>query len=195
MRSAACQSTPSWPTDLSERKGIAPPVMVNDTEDLYLQGQFVAGLKTLYHSLALNYFDTYYHLHNWRSKSTHIYPLADGCQYFSHQKCQWGLFFSEDYHQASLTAANLKDLVTLNKRLPNYQVIWLIIPNKSSIYQRKIDASFWSDLAAQRLGPDLYSFFQTQKAHVIDLYAPNDTHLSINGYRSLGLMTLESLKK
>lgn len=76
-----------------------------------------------------------------------------------------------------------------------YQVTWLIIPNKSSVYHRGVDEKFWQELETKNLGPNLLNNFRKEKYNIKDLYKPNDTHLSNQGYTELGKITYQFLSK
>ena len=170
------------------------PATINLSPKFNIQGQFVAGLETIVHTAAIRVNPTYTKMHNYRSKGTQIHPIDNGCDYFSNQLCQFGLFFHEDYEQASLSSQTLQYLETINKRLNTYQVTWAIVPNKSSIYQREVSEQFWIDLNKKKLGPNLYNSMQHEKSNIKDMYAPNDTHLSTAGYLFLGQEIQSSLK-
>ncbi len=161
----------------------------NNLQIINLSGQFIAGLQTILHSINLGWIPNYPNIHNYNSKSTHIYPLENGCQVFSHQRCNYGLFFHEDYQQDELNQETIQQIQHLNQRinhLKKYEVTWVIIPNKSTIYQRVISGNFWDILEKYHLGPNLYSHLKEKSIKVIDLYLPNDTHFSNTGYLILG---------
>lgn len=167
----------------------------NKQQTINLNGQFIAGLQTIFHSLSLEWIPNYPNFHNYNSKSTHIYPLEKGCQVFSHKHCNYGLFFYEDYQQDELNKKTIKQINLLNKRINHgdqYEITWVIIPNKSSIYQRFISGKFWDVLEKYNLGPNLYSYLKDKSTKVIDLYQPNDTHFSNTGYLILGDKLLNS---
>ena len=171
------------------------PAFINPSPQFNIQGQFIAGLETILHSAAIRLSDSYTTVHNYRSKGTRIHPIQNGCEYFSHQLCQYGLFFHEDYEQPALSSQTLANLEIINQRLKGFKVTWVIVPNKSSIYQRKISGQFWADLNNQKLGPNLYNSMQKEKLAIKDMYAPNDTHLSTSGYKFLGQEIIEFLNK
>jgi len=160
-----------------------------------IHGQFIAGLQTIYHSVAIRFSQDYPKLHNYKSKETHIYPLEDGCDYFSNKLCKYGLFFHEDYSQPILGQKSLADIDTLKKRLRSYRTIWVIVPNKSSVYQREISGEFWEDLEKRKLGPNLYLLLQSTKKNIKDLYAPNDTHFSNSAYLLFGQKMTEFIAR
>ena len=53
-----------------------------------INGQFIAGLETILHSVAIRVSPYYSKIHNYKSKGTYSHPIEDGCKYFSHQLCQ-----------------------------------------------------------------------------------------------------------
>jgi len=115
--------------------------------------------------------------------------------FFSNKLCQFGLFYHQDYTQPAISIKTIENIRAINKQLSNYNVIWLIIPNKSSVYQRDLPLDFWQSVAKNQLGPDLLKIFRHEKYHIKDLYKPNDTHLSTNGYLYLGQTVVEHIKK
>lgn len=155
-----------------------------------INGQFIAGLETILHSAAIRVIPHYSKIHNYKSKGTYIHPIEDGCKYFSHQLCQYGLFFHEDYKRPLLTEKTIEHIKTLKKRLSDYQTVWVVIPNKSSIYGQKSSTEvmnqFWGNMESAKLGPNIYAATQQEKRTTKDLYLPNDTHFGPYGYRFAG---------
>lgn len=151
-----------------------------------INGQFIAGLETILHSAAIRVIPYYSKIHNYKSKGTYIHPIEDGCKYFSHQLCQYGLFFHEDYKRPPLDEKTIENIKTLKKRLSDYQTVWAVVPNKSTIYQQKssteVNQSFWKAIEEAKLGPNFYAATQHQKNITKDLYLPNNTHYGPSGY-------------
>lgn len=162
------------------------PIVINRENAFNVNGQFIAGLETIIHSLAIRMTDRYTKIHNYKSKGSHIYSLDNGCNYFSHHLCQFGLFFHEDYSQPALDQKTIDHIEILKKRLSSYQTTWVVIPNKSSIYQRPVSEEFWVSLDNKKLGPNLYQTIQKEKFLTKDIFLPNDTHFSSKGYLLLG---------
>jgi hypothetical protein len=75
--------------------------------------------------------------------------------------------------------------------------VWVVIPNKSSIYQRKssteVNQTFWKAIEDAKLGPNLFQELNKNKSLIKDLYAPNDSHLSTNGYLLIGNIISQQL--
>lgn len=184
-KSSNCSHGNIFPKSL-ERSSKAQAPLLNPRLEFNINGQFTAGFKTILNSLAIRASDQYHFLYNYRSKSGHIYKIENGCAYFSNRLCEYGLFFHEDYKKPSIDANLVSKVRDINRRLSDYKVSWLVIPNKSSIYHRPVSSEFWEDLEQEKLGPNLYQLFQEQKILIKDLYAPNDSHLSTNGYLLIG---------
>jgi len=69
------------------------PAIINRDNAFNVNGQFIAGLETIIHSIAIRITDHYAKIHNYKSKGVNIYRVDNGCDYFSHHLCQFGLFF------------------------------------------------------------------------------------------------------
>jgi len=108
-----------------------------------------------------------------------------GCERFSHAYCTKALFLERDDHRAPLGDATLEKVKKVTARLANYQVVWLVIPDKTTVYFDK-DSPFWQQLADNSLGPNLYAPLIAARNVTTDLYYPNDTHFSNTGFMLLG---------
>lgn len=159
-------------------------------ETFNINGQFLAGLETLYHSAAIRLIPYYPKIRNFKSTGTNIHPIKDGCLYFTNRLCQYGLFFHEDFKRNSLNSKTIKNIKILKDRLNTYKTTWVVIPNKSSIYSDRAffeqTNQFWGDMENAQLGPNLYKMIQNNKFLIKNFYAPNDSHFSIEGYLFIG---------
>jgi hypothetical protein len=165
------------------------------SQKLNLSGRFLVGLQTKINNWGLNLFKDYWAILNKRSKSSYLIPIENGCIFFSNSLCHLGLFYHQDYTKPSIPIETATKIEVINDTLKNYQITWLIIPNKSSVYHRTIDATFWQELEKKGLGPNLHNSFLKNKYLVKDLYKPNDSHLSNQGYIELGTITYEFISK
>lgn len=77
-------------------------------------------------------------------------------------------------------------MIEINHLMKDKRVIWVIVPNKYSTYMESKNQIFASLVYEKKLGPDLFSDFIAAKKSILDLYQPNDTHLSGNGFKYLG---------
>jgi hypothetical protein len=116
-----------------------------------------------------------------------IQHVPDGCQRFSHRRCERGLFFADDRTAAPFTPASVARMQQLASRHPDLSITWLVLPNKSSIYlEPDRAATVGTTLETAGLGPDLFGAFVRLSRQTLDLYSPNDTHTSTDGYRVVG---------
>lgn len=130
------------------------------------------------------------------------------CGNFSNKRNDCILYLREDeetstWHQADIDAAIanvLKIQVLLQAR--GKQLIFLLVPNKLAVYQeclRTVRPTVPVDLG-QRLQAagihtvDLTGMFREVRPAVVDLYKPNDSHLSTEGYAVLTQSITNHLK-
>lgn len=113
-------------------------------------------------------------------------PLHKGCSWFSNRYCETGLFLSHDLDSSPLTSKIVEKIKKINLSLHRFKVIWLVVPDKSSVYTEREELGFWKDLEKNNLGPDLLSSFTKERDNLVDLYLPNDTHLSSAGSLFMG---------
>lgn len=175
---------------ITKKEALPTPTKVNLNESFNINGQFIAGAKTILNSIAIRVvpdYPSYYNL-NSSSKDAKIVRIGNGCDFFSNNLCTYGLFYNGDYKHPSPNQETFDSILLLQQSLQatNKRIIWAIIPNKSSIYINKGNEKFWDQIENNKLGPNLYKTFQSKKHREKDLYAPNDTHLSNKGYILLG---------
>lgn len=116
-----------------------------------------------------------------------IQRVPDGCQRFSHRLCERGLFFADDRTLPPFGPAMVEKLALLTRRHADLSIIWVVVPNKSSVYlnpRHAPDAA--AALETGGFGPDLFRLLTETSRQQRDLYLPNDTHLSPAGDRLLG---------
>jgi hypothetical protein len=187
-KSLACKHTSQIKSESYSRHEIKHHL--SNTYSMNINGKFITGLQTLINYLSIQITPNYSNFYNSLSKSARILAVKDGCELFSNNFCKYSLFLVNDFKQDALNLETLKKIKNFNQIFkqshPNYQLVWAIIPNKSSIYLEKTTNIFWEQLKEQSLGPNLYDSFQESKKQIKDLYKPNDTHLSNDGYLLLG---------
>jgi hypothetical protein len=128
------------------------------------------------------------------AEEVRIQRLPDGCQHFSHRACDRGLFFAQDRTAPPFSPAMVARMKRLSARHPGLTITWLIVPNKTSVYLEPDRAvGIGALLESTGLGPDLFSHFVRLSRQTRDLYSPNDTHTSTEGYRVVGQKVLDWL--
>lgn len=122
-------------------------------------------------------------------------PLPDGCKEFSNRLCNKGIFLVDDDRSPALTEKSAAFMARFNERAGMPKVIWMVIPNKTTVYlNHHRVASFVNAFNASNLGPDLFALATNSRRQVMDLYSPNDTHLSPAGYQLVGARMLQAVK-
>lgn len=116
---------------------------------------------------------------------------------FSNRKSNRLLYYAEDENKRYWTDQEItkaiKNLKSIQDKLAN-EGVWLeviVVPDKSTVYRKYLIAK------ADTLYPNIFeklkvsgvnnvnllSFFQSAVVSTVDLYLPNDTHLSTHGYK------------
>ena len=118
----------------------------------------------------------------------------DGCQWFSHRLCNYAVFLDGDFKKE--TFISIANVLTVNKNLKTAGIepIWVIVPDKATVYlgygvlNKYPYKNIWQLLAQypELNAPDLGSVFIRESRIIKDLYMPNDTHLSTNGFLYMG---------
>jgi hypothetical protein len=113
------------------------------------------------------------------------------------------LFYSHDFDKKTFSA--IDNVLTVNNDLKKFGIkaIWLAVPDKATVYlgYGKLNmnpyVNIWDEFAqhAELVAPNLGKAFTQKKLAVIDLYKPNDVHLSTNGYLYLGDIMVNLIKR
>ncbi len=123
-------------------------------------------------------------------------PLADGCREFSNRMCDKGLFLVDDDRNPELMPESVAFMKRFVANAAPTRVIWMVIPNKTTVYVKPHHAHrFVQAFDAAALGPDLFAFAAAARRRVMDLYSPNDTHLSLDGYLAFGAPMLKAVQE
>lgn len=111
--------------------------------------------------------------------------MANGCDLFSHLRCRDVLFYGGD-NERDLAGSVLDNIGIINARLQNLTPVWVIIPDKSTVYLRP-EKKFWEEAERRFQSPNvLKAFRQATQDKTVDLYPANNTHLSTTGYLFMG---------
>ncbi|MCX7066507.1 MAG: hypothetical protein NTW85_02245 [Methylococcales bacterium] len=156
------------------------------------------GLKALSNSIKLSLMSNKY-------LKSHIVEAIkfDGCQLFSNRLCGYVLFVDEDFKKETFNSIN--NVLAANKNLQavGIQPIWVIIPDKASIYlgygehNQHPYQNIWQQFAQypELVAPDLGTIFTEKSRTIKDFYMPDDPHLSTNAYLYFGDFMSKELHK
>lgn len=162
------------------------PKALPDPTPLNYSGSMSVGIQTALNAAKLNKLNSIAEFSDWDSLGeVHIERLKNGCDLFSHARCNDVLFFNKDLVQ-DLGADILDNMQIINDRLSEFLVVWVVIPDKSTAYLHS-HKKFWNEAEQRFHAPNvLKEFNQAIQNKTVDLYLANDTHVSTTGYLLLG---------
>lgn len=184
-KSVACANTQIHPNILIDAPRTAPAVSA--IRDAQLRsGRFSIGIKTY-----LNYqnYVRYSSAPDFKSAAlpngTKVVRIKNGCELFSHTRCNDSLFLAEDKAE-DLNPITLDVIETLNARISGITAIWAFVPNKSTTYLYP-DKQFWNNAEKRYRAPNLLRMAQKAlQEKTVDLYPADNTHFSTTGYLLMG---------
>ncbi len=168
-------------TDMPKR----PPQTLTNREQKTYSGRLSVGIRT-----AMNAGE----YERWRQtgaaktmplNNARLIHMENGCALFSHSRCNDVLFYDEDQAE-DISESVLHDMVEINTRLSRVRPLWVVVPNKTTVYLYP-GKQFWNRVSHRIRTPDLlYAFRTAIENGTVDLYYGNDTHLSTSGYLLMG---------
>ena len=155
-----------------------------------------SGLRMLYNQMRIASGKPFSSKYVGQSIATKVSALPTGCDWFSNKRCDRLLSLSNDETHPKWQGEDTARLLKLSQTYQHLHLVWAITPNKSSIYLgADPQTAAWADLAKNKLGPDLFQLFNAEKKKTKDVYYPNDSHLSNNGYLLMGNALVDWLKR
>jgi hypothetical protein len=193
-KSVACERMDFHPSIYADSLRGPPPVSFDPTQGNY-SGSLSVSIETLMNTFE---YDQLIRTSGFVSRElpndVKLARIKNGCQLFSHARCQDALFLAED-RKEDIPVDALDSVQKINDRLTGVTPIWLFVPNKSTAYLYP-DKQFWN-VAEQRFhSPNLLRM--TQQAiskNTIDLYPANNTHFSTTGYLLMGKEVLKKIQQ
>lgn len=184
---------------------VAIPRATQPTADLAMtmphrlnwEAEWASGWLTYLHTRAIGESqDTLTLIHPRWGDLIVSHPLSDGCKEFSNRMCDKGIFLVDDVRNPVLSESSAAFMARFATPAKLPKIIWMVIPNKTTVYLNQDHASsFMRAFSALHLGPDLFTLAANSRKQVVDLYSPNDTHLSAAGYQVVGARMLQALKE
>ena len=170
----------------------SPQVQPNRQHTDY-SGKLSVGIQTQLHLLKYIHLSSNPDFKQWQLPNhVRMERLSNGCDLFSHPRCQDVLFLTEDRIQ-DFDATMLNRIDAINSRLHGFETIWAIVPDKSTAYLHS-NKQFWNQAERRFHAPNfLQKFRQAIQNKTIDLYRGNDTHLSTEGFLIMGEAIRQSM--
>lgn len=185
QRSADCKLTQYHP-HASVDAPRYPPVVSFDTKQTGYSGKLSTGIKTRLNQMKYENLSRPSEFKLWElPNNVKVARVANGCDYFSHVRCDDSLFLAED-EVAEVNTKVFNLIETHESRLQNFKTIWVVVPNKTTTYLRPHKV-FWKAAAKRWQMPNLLQMNQNAlTAKTVDLYPANNTHYSTTGYLLMG---------
>lgn len=184
-RSVTCLQMQYHPNIRTAGNGSPPPVSFDLNYKNY-GGQLSTGIRTQINILKYEQLSRSPDFKTWLlPNDVKIARVANGCELFSHARCNDALFLAYDKPEDVDTSA-LENIERLNARLSGITPVWVFVPNKSTTYLYP-DKQFWNEAEQRFRAPNLLRMTQQAiQSRTVDLYPANNTHFSTTGYLLMG---------
>ncbi|MGB9093529.1 MAG: hypothetical protein WCB93_05395 [Gallionella sp.] len=191
-KSVACNRMDFHPSVYADSLRSPPPVSFDPAEGDY-SGSLSVGIETLMNAFE---YDRVIRTSGFVSRElpndVRLARVSNGCQLFSHARCQDALFLAQD-RKEDIPLKTLDSVQKINARLSGVIPIWLFVPNKSTAYLYP-DKLFWNEAEHRFRSPNLLRLTQQAiRENTIDLYPANNTHFSTTGYLLMGKVVLKAI--
>jgi hypothetical protein len=181
QESIACKQTIYHP--LREWQAQPPPTIPERSHGY--GGSMSVGIQTALNQYKLWQKSTQPGFSRWDGLGeVSLVRLADGCKLFSHPHCRDVLFYKKD-RVDDMGENVLNNMAVINARLADFDVVWMVIPDKASVYLPN-NKKFWDEAERRFNAPNLLKVLQEARYKTMDLYLANNTHVSTRGYLLLG---------
>lgn len=196
-QSVACQHMQYHPNIKTDTPRY-PPITSFDVNSRNYSGKLSIGLRTRLNVWRYERLSQSPYFNTWLlPNDVKMARIADGCELFSHARCEDALFLAYDKADA-IDGSVLKNMAVLSTRLNGVTPIWVFVPNKSTAYLYP-DKKFWGEAERRFRAPNLLQMTQQALSEkIVDLYPGNNTHFSTTGYIKMGELvygSMSSIKK
>lgn len=184
-RSVTClhmQYHPNQQTDTQR----PPPAVSFDINYKNYSGKLSTGIRTQLNVLKYERLSQSLPFKTWLlPNDVKMARVANGCELFSHARCDDALFLAYD-KPGDVDTSALENIEKLNARLSGITPVWVFVPNKSTTYLYP-DKQFWNETERRFRAPNLLRMTQQAiQSRTVDLYPANNTHFSTTGYLLMG---------
>ncbi|MEI7842033.1 MAG: hypothetical protein WCI39_03285 [Gallionellaceae bacterium] len=163
-----------------------PPDVKADRSRISYSGKLSVGIETWLHQLTYLYLSERPDFKQQElSNHVKIQRMSDGCDLFSHPRCQDVLFFTEDRIE-DFDENMFSKMSQIESRLVGLVPVWVIVPDKTTVYLNS-NKQFWNTAEQRFRAPNLLKTFRNEiQNKTVDFYRGNDTHLSTEGFLVMG---------
>jgi hypothetical protein len=172
----------------------APPVAIDRGQRDY-SGRISIGLQT---RLQMSKYEQQSSQTNFKSWDTGrgsiVARVANGCQLFSHQRCNDALFLASD-NIPDLESNVINNMQILDKRMSDYDTLWVVVPNKTTAYLHP-EKQFWDKADSIVHSVNMLKIVRLAiDAKTVDVYPANNQHFSTATYLSMGQAIYKSIRQ
>lgn len=163
-----------------------PPVTLPNRSASNYSGSLSVGIQTALNTFKYKQLSSKPDFKSWDALGeVRMHRIDNGCTLFSHLQCNDVLFYSKDL-ETDMGENVLSDMQTISKRLNGFNTVWVVIPDKATIYLHP-DKKFWDEAERRFHAPNLLKvLLQAKYEKTMDLYLANDTHVTTTGFLLLG---------
>jgi hypothetical protein len=151
------------------------------------------GVRLLINKLRMANGESFVSYYPGQSDTTLVSRLETGTPYFSNKNSDWLLTLEQDLKTPAIGQQMIEELVRVHARINRKRLLWLVVPNKSTVYLDTANSKNVPNIP-EEIGPNLFKLCSEKKSTVGDLYRPDDTHFSADGYRLVGRQILKALQ-
>lgn len=161
-----------------------PPVVTRKEPDL--SGRLSVGMETRANINRYEALSGQSDFGAWNiSSGVRLERLSNGCELFSHARCQDVLFYASD-RTNDIGTDVLNQVQELNSRAGDLIPVWVFMPDKSTVFLHP-DKQFWNEAEHRLNAPNVLKVMrEALDRKTVDLYPANNSHLSTTGYLLLG---------
>ena len=190
----SCKNMDFHSSVLAEMPRKAPPTHIDRNKPDY-SGRLSIGLQTRLNMYKYEKLSAQPDFKSWDTgRGSIVTRLADGCKLFSHARCSDVLFLAADSPR-DLGVDVINNMQTLDKRMTGLNVLWAIIPNKTTAYLYP-DKRFWDQAELRVHSANLLKTVrQAIQAQTVDVYPANDSHFSTETYLAMGRIILQGIEQ
>lgn len=193
-KSVACNHTQTHPNVSADRPRY-PLATSFDPDHTGRSGRLSVGMRTWWNfRLYRQYSSGDDFVSVGLSNGAKVVRVKNGCDLFSHTRCNDTLVLAED-KERDLDNDTLDKIAQINSRMSGITPIWAFVPNKSTVYLYP-DKQFWNK-AEKRFGvPNLLGrMLHETQIKTVDIYPANNTHFSTTGYLLMGEEILQAMQQ
>lgn len=191
-KSVACKKQEYHPS-AEANKMLPPPITSRPVKDL--SGRLSVGIETWLNAWEYERLSSQPDFAEWNLPGDAVIRrVPNGCELFSHPRCQDALFYDSD-RKKDIGDKTLDHIEILNGRIGDLTPLWVFMPDKSTVFLHH-DKQFWNKAEQRFNAPNVLRLMrEALEKKTIDLYPGNNSHVSTEGYLLLGEAIISRIRQ